>query len=62
MTKTEMKEIAKNTLRTSIGTAYCKISDEINEYTNGEKEQIIQYINKYGEAACKAFGKEYVTY
>lgn len=62
MTKTEMKEIAKDTLRTSIGTAYYKISDEINGYTDDEKDQIIQYINKYGEAACKAFGKEYATY
>lgn len=64
MKKTELKEIAKEVLKDSIAVAYYKISDNPREYnlTPEEEAQVISYINKYGEAACKAFGKEYITY
>ena len=60
MTKTEAKEKAKDILQEAIGVAYYKLENE--RYTPEDKQMIIDYINKYGTAACKAFGKRYMTY
>lgn len=64
MTKTEMRERAKDVLQTAIGTAYYMISDGIKGegLTEQEKNDIIKYIDQYGKAACKAFNKDYITY
>ena len=61
MSKSEMREKAKEILQDSIAVAYYKLENESN-LTDEEVEQITQYINQYGTAACKAFGREYVTY
>lgn len=61
MTKTELRQIAKNVLTESVGVAYYKIADE-NAFNEEEKEQIIQYINQYGAAMCKAIKERYVAY
>ena len=60
MTKSKAKEIAKDTLLSSISVSYYRICDD-REYTDEEQELIIDYINKYGETMAKAIGKRYFT-
>ena len=60
LTKTEAREIAKKLLQESIGVAYYRLENE--SYSEEDEQLIIDYINKFGTAACKAFGKEYITY
>lgn len=64
MTKTEKRELAKDVLQTAIGQAYYMISEGIDGegLTEQEKDDIIEYINQYGKAACKAFKRDYITY
>lgn len=66
MTKTEMRNLAKIALQDAIGTAYYKISDRSficpTDMTDEEEAEVIKYINQYGTAACKAIGREYITY
>ena len=52
MTKTEMRDFAKDKLMEAIAVAYYKLEDE--NFTQEEVEQITQYINQYGEAMGKA--------
>lgn len=59
MTKTEMREFAKEKLMESIAVAYYKLEDE--NFSDEEAEQISGYINQYGEAMAKAIGKRYYT-
>ena len=61
MSKSEMREKAKEILRDTIAVAYYKLENE-SGLSDEEIEQIQAYINQYGIAACKAFGKEYITY
>ena len=46
MSKTEMRELAKDMLMKSIAVAYYKLEDE--NLTDEEREQISTYINQYG--------------
>ncbi|RKI35782.1 hypothetical protein D7V86_26240 [bacterium D16-51] len=62
MSKTQAKEIARDTLSESIGIAYYKIADNDTDYSEEEKELIIKYINQLGKRACKTIDKEYVSY
>lgn len=66
MTKTEMRAIAKEAIADAIGTAYYKISDRSficpADMTDEEADEIIKYVNQYGTAACKAIGRDYITY
>ena len=59
MTKTEMRDFAKEKLMEAISAAYYKLEDE--NFTQEEVEQITQYINQYGEAMGKAINKRYYT-
>lgn len=59
MTKTEMREFAKDKLMESIAVAYYKLENE--NFSDEETEQIIKYIAQYGEAMSKAIGKKYYT-
>lgn len=59
MTKTEMREFAKDKLMEAIATAYYKLEDE--KFSDEEAEQISGYINQYGEAMAKAISKKYYT-
>lgn len=59
MTKTEMREFAKEKLMESIAVAYYKLEDE--NFSDEENEQICKYLNQYGEAMSKAIGKKYYT-
>lgn len=61
MTKKEQRQQAKDILQSVIGCAYYRLENEDN-ISEADKEAIIQYINQYGKAACKAFGVEYVTF
>lgn len=64
MTKTEMREHAKDVLQEAIGQAYYMVSEGIDGQglTEQEKNDIIEYINQYGKSACKAFKRDYITY
>ena len=66
MTRTEAKNVAKHMLRDAIGTAYYKLEEPylfVDTPMNEEEEKmVLEYINKYGKAACKAFGVNYTTY
>lgn len=59
MTKTEAKDKAKDILEEAIAIAYYKLEDE--GLDEEECELVLQYINKFGKSACKAFGREYFT-
>ena len=59
MTKTEMREFAKDKLMESIAVAYYKLENE--NFSDEETEQIIKYIVQYGQAMSKAIGKQYYT-
>lgn len=60
MTKKEQRKKAKDILQSVIGVAYYKLENE--DIPEADKEAIMQYINQYGKAACKAFGVRYVAY
>ena len=59
MSKTEMREFAKDKLMEAISVAYYKLEDE--NLTDEEREQITTYINQYGEAMGKAIHRNYYT-
>lgn len=59
MTKSEMREIAKDKLMESVAVAYYKLENE--NFSDEENEQIIKYMAQYGEAMSKAIGKKYYT-
>ena len=59
MTKTEMRELAKDKLMEAIAVAYYKLEDE--NLTDEEIEQVSTYINQYGEAMGKAIHRNYYT-
>lgn len=60
----EAREKAKDILQDTIAVAYYKVVDnkEFEKMSEEDKNAIIDYINQYGKAACKAFGRKYVTY
>lgn len=57
----DIKSTAKDILQEAIGTAYYKVSDNM-DLSEDEKELLIYYINKYARSACKAIRVEYITY
>lgn len=57
----DAKKIAKDTLLSALSVAYYRISDNEEDYTEEEKEEIIKYMNQYGEAMAKRIGKQYYT-
>lgn len=59
MTKTKMRDFAKDKLMEAIAVAYYKLEDE--NFTEEEIEQICKYINQYGEAMGKAINRRYYT-
>ena len=59
MTKTEMREFAKDKLMEAISTAYYKLENE--NLSDDESEQICKYINQYGESMGKAINRKYYT-
>ena len=59
MSKTEMRELAKDKLMEAIAVAYYKLEDD--NLTDEEREQISTYINQYGEAMGKAIHRNYYT-
>ena len=61
MSKTEAKEIAKETVLEAIGTAYYRICDS-NDYSQEETDLIIAQINVLGERMAKAIKGKYITY
>lgn len=59
----ELRQIAKKALQDSVAVAYYRISDdEDGELSEEEKRLVINYMNQYGAAMCKAIGVNYVTY
>lgn len=59
MTKTEMKQAAKDMLMSAISAAYYKMEEE--DYTEEQQEEINKYIWKYGTAMGKAIGETFYT-
>lgn len=59
MSKTEMRELAKNKLMEAIAVAYYKLEEE--NLTDEEREQVSAYINQYGEAMGKSIHRNYYT-
>lgn len=59
MTKTEMREFAKDKLMEAISTPYYKLENE--NLSDDESEQICKYINQYGESMGKAINRKYYT-
>lgn len=59
MTKTEMREFAKDKLMESIAVAYYKLEDE--NFSDEEANQICKNIDQYGESMAKAIGKRNYT-
>lgn len=60
--KVELREFAKDILQNAIGTAYYKLENYEKEFTEEEIETINKYLDISGRRACKAFGREYITY
>lgn len=59
MTKTEMREFAKDKLMEAISMAYYKLENE--NLSDDESKQICKYINQYGESMGKAINRKYYT-
>ena len=59
MTKTEMREIAKDKLMQTIAVAYYKLENE--NFSDEESKQIAKYMSQYGKAMGKAIGKKFYT-
>ena len=59
MKKKEMREFAKDKLMEAIAVAYYKLEDE--DFSDEEEEQIVQYINQYGETMAKSINRQYYT-
>lgn len=65
MTKTELKQRAKEILLDRIANAYYVIADggcQSDDLTEEEKEQVIKLINKYGKTMAKSIGETYYTF
>lgn len=61
MTVANAKKTAKDTLLSALSSAYYRIADNDDDYTEEEKELIFKYINQYGEAMAKRIGERYYT-
>lgn len=59
MTKTEMREFAKDKLMEAISMTYYKLENE--NLSDDESEQICKYINQYGESMGKTINRKYYT-
>lgn len=63
MTKSEMREIAKEILMDSLAVAYYSLErDDYESLTEEEKNEIYEYISQYGTRMAKSIGKKYYTY
>ncbi|MBQ5565128.1 MAG: hypothetical protein IIT39_17275 [Clostridia bacterium] len=61
MKKSEQKEFAKDILMEAIACAYYKLYDQCDEVPEEEKDEINEYIRKYGKAMARSIGKEFFT-
>ena len=61
MKKSEQKEFAKDILMEAIACAYYKLYDQCDEVPEEEKDEINEYIRKYGEAMATRIGRNYYT-
>lgn len=59
MGKKEMRDAAKDLLLDAIAVTYYKLEEE--NFSEEEEEQILAYINQYGETMAKAIGRKYYT-
>ena len=60
MKKSEHKQVAKDILLEAIACAYYKL-EEHDDIPEKEKDEIIEYINKYGQAMATRIGETYYT-
>ena len=60
MKKSEQKQVAKDILLEAIACAYYKL-EEHDDIPEEEKDEIIEYINKYGQAMAKRISETYYT-
>ena len=62
MKKIEKKELAKNLLIDALSIAYYRLENsEYSHISAEDQEEIIRYMNQYGEAMAKRIGRRYFT-
>lgn len=60
MTRSEQKQIAKDILLDAIACAYYQLEDR-DDLSEDEKDDVINYIHKYGKAMANRIGETYYT-
>lgn len=61
MKKSELNKIAKDILTHTLARAGYAVDEDYFDLPLEEKEIILNKIDKYGKAMCKAIGKKYYT-
>lgn len=62
MKKTEKKELAKDLLIDALSVAYYRLENsEYSHISAEDQEEIIRYMNQYGESMAKRIGRRYFT-
>lgn len=63
--KRELREMAKERLCEALSSAYYVFTDggtdEYNALSEEDKEKVLEYLDQYGTAMCKAIDKKYYT-
>ena len=61
----DLRDMAKERLRDALSVAYYEFVDgeniDYNELSEEDKEAVLNFIDQYGTAMCKAIGKKYYT-
>lgn len=62
-TKTELREIAKNSLTRALSKAYYSVVDNQEDLGLSEDElnEVLKLMDNYGKAMCKSIRKDYYT-
>ena len=60
MTKTEIREKAKDFIQKALAVAYYKVSDA-DDLTDEEAEEVIKAIDQICEQLCKRMGRKHYT-
>ncbi len=63
MTKTEIREKAKDAIQEALAVAYYRVSDNPSEHdlTEEEAEEVINVMNQICEQLCKRMGRKHYT-
>lgn len=63
MTKTEIREKAKDVIQEALAVAYYTVSDDPSKHdlTEEEAEEVVKAMNQICEQLCKRMGREHYT-